>query len=231
MPEPTVEKKVIKLLVFSDIICPWCYIGQREMDRAIEQCSSCPVEFEIEYRPYKLQPSLKEGQTFEKKEWYEARFGKEKTETIHRTITSRGKDVGINFNLFGGVITQTTKAHRLLLKAWKLGGQNTQLPLLHALFKAYFEDGKNMGDSQSLAELAAATGLMSHEEAITFLDSDECQAEVEQMMVEVRKKGVTGVPFVVIDGKWAISGGHNAETYVQIFKKMSNSERPSPPTL
>ena len=66
------------------------------MDRAIEMCSTCPVKFEIEYRPYKLQPSLKEGQEFEKREWYESRFGKEKADVIHRTITTRGEQVGIN---------------------------------------------------------------------------------------------------------------------------------------
>ncbi|KAI0783585.1 thioredoxin-like protein [Abortiporus biennis] len=210
------EPRVIKLLVFSDIICPWCYIGQREMDKAIEQCSDYPLKFEIEYRPYKLQPSLKEDQVISKREWFESRFGKEKTESMNSMVSSRGEQVGINFKLTDGVITQTTKAHRLLLKAWKLGGQDLQLPLLHALFKGYFEQSKNLGDIASLAGVAAEVGVMSHDEAVKFLESDECQAEVEQMMIEVRKKGVTGVPFVVIDGRWAVSGGHSADTYVQV---------------
>lgn len=66
------------------------------MDRAIEMCSSCPVKFEIEYRPYKLQPSLKEGQFIDKQQWFESRFGKEKADMIHRTISARGEQVGIN---------------------------------------------------------------------------------------------------------------------------------------
>ena len=139
--------------------------------------------------------------------------------------------------LFDGVITQTTLAHRLLAKAWHLGGQAKQLPLLEGLFKAYFEEGKNVGDIQVLAEVAASAGLLSEEEvstlvtsvtgrstkllsrslqALEFLKSDEYLTEVEKQMVEVRRKGVTGVPFVVIDGKWAVSGGQSAETYVQV---------------
>ncbi|KAK7690782.1 hypothetical protein QCA50_005882 [Cerrena zonata] len=121
--------------------------------------------------------------------------------------------------MFEGVITQTTLAHRLLTKAWHMG---------EGLFKAYFEDAKNVGDIQVLAEIAASVGLLSEKEAVKFLQSDEYLSEVEKQMVEVRRKGVTGVPFVVIDGKWAVSGGQNAETYVQIFKKIGKSDKPSP---
>ncbi|CAL1716474.1 unnamed protein product [Somion occarium] len=220
--------RVIKLLVFSDISCPWCYIGLQEMDRAIDQCSECPARFEVEYRPYRLNASLKDGQSFPKREWFEQRFGKEKSDTIESIISTRAKEVGLNIKLFDGVVSQTTLAHRLLTKAWKLGGQAKQLPLLTGLFKGYFEDGKNVGDIQTLAEIAASCGVMSEEETIKFLESDELLPEVEQMMLDVRKKGVTGVPFVVIDGKWAVSGGQSAETYVQIFKKIGRSDKPSP---
>lgn len=137
--------------------------------------------------------------------------------------------------MFDGVIAQTTLAHRLLLKAWNLGGQRLQLPLVNTLFKDYFSDGLNVADESILAKAAADHGVMSESEVrpslsfvprrhidrfplqtLEFLRSDECLKEVEQMMIDVRKKGVTGVPFVVIDSKWAVSGGQSAETYVQV---------------
>jgi predicted DsbA family dithiol-disulfide isomerase len=224
MPSP----RVIKLLVISDIICPWCYIGQREMERAIEMCADTPVQVEIEYRPYKLHPSLKDGQFLPRKDWLESRFGKEKVEQMEKMTVARGKQLGLEINYLGGLITQTTLAHRLVLKAWQLGGQKSQQALLTTLFKAYFEKLENIGDTEVLANAAASTGLMSKDEAVRFLESDECFDEVETLMTEARKKGVNGVPFVVIEGKWAVSGGQTAEVYAQIFRKLASCPAPSP---
>ncbi|TCD62122.1 hypothetical protein EIP91_007459 [Steccherinum ochraceum] len=226
--------RVIKLLVFSDIICPWCYIGQKEMDTAIERCRDSPVQFEIEYRPYKLQPSIKDGQTFPKKEFYETRYGAVKAETMATAVEKRSEEIGLDIKMFDGVITQTTLAHRLLLKAWQLGGQRLQLPLLNTLFKQYFSEGLNIADEEVLAKAAADNDVMTEAEALEWFKTDECLGEVEQMMIDVRRKGVTGVPFVVIDNKWAVSGGQSADTYTQIFDKIANhhSDQPaSPPQI
>ncbi|THH02758.1 hypothetical protein EW026_g108 [Hermanssonia centrifuga] len=224
MPPP----RVIKLLVISDIICPWCYIGQREMERAIEMCKDSPIQVEIEYRPYKIYPSLKDGQFLEKRQWYESRFGREKVETMESMAVARAQQLGIQIKYLDGIITQTTLAHRLLLKAWKLGGQAKQQALLTALFKGYFECLINIGDTDALADAAVTAKLMSREEAVKFLESDECLDEVETMMTEARRKGVNGVPFVVIDGKWAVSGGQTAEVYTQIFRKLAQCEISTP---
>lgn len=167
-----------------------------------------------------------------------------------------------------GIITQTTLAHRMLLKAWQIGGQASQQAFLTVLFKGYFENLANIGDTEVLANMAVDAKLMSKEEvslvtillwdapedltnssqAVSFLESAECLDEVERMMNEARKKGVNGVPFVVIDGKWAVSGGQTAEVYAQvrdfddssanrayranllgqILKKLANSEPTTP---
>ncbi|EKM58227.1 uncharacterized protein PHACADRAFT_252397 [Phanerochaete carnosa HHB-10118-sp] len=224
MPVP----RVIKLLVISDIICPWCYIGQREMERAIEMCSDLPIQVEVEYRPYRIYPSLKDGQFLDRCEWFESRFGKDKKEQMERMIMQRAHELGMNIKCMDGIITQTTLAHRLLLKAWKIGGQTTQQAVLTAIFRGYFEDQANIGDTNVLADMAVATNLMTKEEAVEFLESAECLDEVERMMNEARKKGVNGVPFVVIDGKWAVSGGQTSEVYSQIFKKLANCEPTTP---
>ncbi|GJE94769.1 thioredoxin-like protein [Phanerochaete sordida] len=220
--------RVIKLLVISDIICPWCYIGQREMERAVEMCRDLPIDVEIEYRPYRIYPSLKDGQFMEKRPWYEERFGKDKTQEMERVALQRADELGLNIKYMDGIITQTTLAHRMLLKAWQLGGQASQQAFLTVLFKGYFENLANIGDTEVLADMAVDAKLMTKEEAVSFLESTECLDEVERMMNEARKKGVNGVPFVVIDGKWAVSGGQTAEVYAQILKKLANSEPTTP---
>ncbi|KAH9949961.1 thioredoxin-like protein [Amylocystis lapponica] len=221
------EQRVVSLVVISDMICPWCYIGHTELANAIEAVSDLPLTIKVEYRPFKLQPSLKDDQVHVKREWYLQRFGKEKSAAIEQMVTARAKQLGININ-YEGTITQTTRAHRVSLKAWKLGGQPFQEAFINALHKAYFEQGRALGDFEVLGEIAEATGVMSKEETVKFLESDDCLEEVEAMSAEARKKGVTGVPFVIIDGRWAVIGGQTAEVYTQIFRKLAQTEKAAP---
>ncbi|KIP05038.1 hypothetical protein PHLGIDRAFT_92714 [Phlebiopsis gigantea 11061_1 CR5-6] len=220
--------KVIKLTVISDIICPWCYIGQRELDNALKMCSDLPVQVEIEYRPYRIYPSLSDGQFLEKLQWYESKFGSEKIKTMETMILPRARELGIDLKFTDGIITQTTLAHRLMLKAWKMGGQSTQQALLAALFKGYFEASANIGDTDVLADMAVIAKMMTKEEAVSFLESDELLDEVETMINESKKKGINGVPFIVINGKWAVSGGQTAEIFTQIFTKLANHDPTTP---
>ncbi|CCM04242.1 uncharacterized protein FIBRA_06409 [Fibroporia radiculosa] len=217
----------VSLVVIGDIICPWCYIGEKEMERAIEAVSDLPLTIKVEHRPYQLQPSLPDDEALVKRDWYLNRFGKDKFAMFEQMVTTRGAQLGLNIN-YGGTITQTTRAHRLSLKALKLGGQEMQESYLNAIHKAYFEQGKNIGDNDTLAELAQESSVMTREEALQFLQSDECREEVINMMAEARKKGVTGVPFTIIDGRWAVIGGQTADVYIQIFKKLAQTEKVTP---
>ncbi|PCH42504.1 thioredoxin-like protein [Wolfiporia cocos MD-104 SS10] len=220
-------QRTVSLVVIGDIICPWCYIGEKEMERALEAVKDLPITIKVEHRPYQLQPSLPEDQALVKREWYLNRFGKEKFASIEQMVTTRGSQLGLNIN-YNGTITQSTRAHRLSLKALKLGGQHMQETYLNNIHRAYFEEGKNIGDVQLLAELAQQSGIMSKDEAVKFLESDECREEVINMMAEARKKGVTGVPFTIVDGRWAVIGGQTADVYIQIFKKLAQTEKAYP---
>ncbi len=141
---------------------------------------------------------------------------------------------------FSGCITQTIRAHRLSRKAYLLGGQELQEKFLDVIFRAYFTEGQNIGDFNVLGDLAEEAGMMSKDkvrvqeplnvgkniidmsvsrhisQAIEFLTSNECQEEVESMAAEARKKVVTGVPFTIINGRWAVSGGQTSEVYGQV---------------
>ena len=94
-PTPPVLTSLARFAHCLPQICPWCYIGQREMERAIEMCKDVPVSIEIEYRPYRIYPSLKDGQFLDKREWYESRFGKEKVETMEKMAVQRAEQLGI----------------------------------------------------------------------------------------------------------------------------------------
>jgi len=135
---------------------------------------------------------------------------------------------------FKGVMSQTTRAHRLCQKAYKMGGQKLQVPILCAVFKAHMEDGLDIANIGVLADLAESVGLMAREEvrhfwceftwvlklhqAVKFLESDELEKEVNDMCSAARSKGITGVPMTIIDGKWAVSGGQSSEVFIQVRK-------------
>ena len=119
-----------------------------------------------------------------------------------------------------GIMSPTTKAHRLVLKAGRLGGQKLQTPLITAIFAASMEEGKDIADSEVLADLASECGVLSREETLSFINSDELKKEVEEMSAAARAKGITGVPIIIIDGKWAVSGGQSSEVYVQVGRSL-----------
>ncbi|TBU32638.1 thioredoxin-like protein [Dichomitus squalens] len=212
---------VVQLVVISDIVCPWCYIGLAELQKAIkETASELQITIKVEHRPFLLHPSMEEDKVLDKAEWYLEKFGADKLEHVKSMVQGRAKEVGIEIN-FQGVMTQTIRAHRLSRKAYVLGGQELQEKFLDRIFKAYFSEGKDISDLNILGDLAEEAGITSKSEAIEFLTSDEYQEEVETMAAEARKKGVTGVPFTVINGRWAVSGGQTSEVFGQIFRKLA----------
>jgi hypothetical protein len=125
-------------------------------------------------------------------------------------------------------MSPTTKAHRLVLKAGRLGGQKLQTPLISAIFAASMEEGKDIADSEVLADLASECGVLSREETTAFIDSDELKKEVEEMSAAARAKGITGVPIIIIDGKWAVSGGQSSDVYVQVGRSVSTPSAVEP---
>ncbi|TDL20859.1 thioredoxin-like protein [Rickenella mellea] len=220
-----VPPRTVKLDIISDFLCPWCYVGHVELERALTmaRAANLPATFEMQYHPFCLNPSLKCDEAVEKDEYFKNKLGAERWEAKKKLMDARAATDGIKFT-FGGVIRQTTLAHRLLLKAWRVGGMKLQIPLLKELFRAFFEEEKDIGDIETLATYADVVGVLSKEEAVTFLESKELEAEVLKMCADAAKKGITGVPFVVIDGKWAVSGGQSADVYFKIFEKLSKHE-------
>ncbi|EIN03776.1 thioredoxin-like protein [Punctularia strigosozonata HHB-11173 SS5] len=219
--------RTIKFTVFSDWLCPWCYINQRELEIAIERCADLPLQFEIEYRPFRLNDALSDDLPVNKTKLMSVKYGADKWAAMQKVLAQRGAQLGITFSPEPKMM-QTTRAHRLMLKAWQLGGMQLQQAFAKKLFKALFEDGQLAGDAEVLSDIAEQAGVMTKDSALDFLETDECQPEVEALIADARRKGVSGVPFNVIDGKWVISGGQTADVFVQIFNKLAHCEHYAP---
>jgi predicted DsbA family dithiol-disulfide isomerase len=215
------SKRLVKLIVISDFSCPWCFIGHRDLQTAIAQSANLPVIFDVEYRPFLLHPNLPD-EPGTKDEFVKKKIGRERWESCKRMAVERGEAVGINFS-FAGPASKTLNAHRLVSKAYEIAGSAVQSTLLTLLFRAYCEDDLDINDYQVLADAAEEAGMMSKVKALSFLESDECLEKVNKQVAEARERGVTGVPFTIIDGKWAVSGSQSVPTFVKIFNKLSET--------
>jgi len=219
----------IKITVINDLVCPFCYIGHKELLSAVAQCAGLPVTFEIEYRPFRI-TTVPEGSSVDKKTYYLNKLGLEKYESVGKVIQEWGDRLGLNLNLQDGVISSTIRAHRLTMKAYRLGGQLYQLPLLSAIFKAYTSEAKDIGSLDVLSDIAESAGVMSKQEAIEFLKGDELKEEVLKTAENAKLNGIKGVPITIIEGKWMLSGGQKAEVFVQIFEKLASTAPGSAPS-
>jgi len=219
--------RLVKLNVINDLICPNCAIGQHELLSAITYCKEdlkLPLDFQIEFLPFRLINTTVLPQDYEPKiektAFFANKFGEERFAQLQESISKWAVEKGVPLT-FRGVVSQSTRAHRLSRKAFRLGGMEMQLPFLNAIFRAHLQESKDVADINVLSDVAAEVGMMTKAEAIAFLQSDELEAEVNGMCDEARTKGITGVPLTVIDGKWALSGGQSSDVFVQIFKKLA----------
>lgn len=198
----------LRIDVFSDLGCPWCLIGERRLDQALERRADLEVEWR--WRPFLLQPDLpKHGMPF--RPFIEAKFGShEKVQAMFDHITSVGAGDGLAFD-FDRIANapNTIDAHRLVLWAER---QERQREMARALFRAYFAEGRDLTDPETLAQVAGEAGLDA-EAARSLLRSSEGSAEVEASVAEAMRLGITGVPFYVFAGKWALSGAQPAEVF------------------
>lgn len=211
----------VRIDVFSDLSCPWCYIGERRLDRAL--LLRPDVEADWHWRPFLLQPDLPEqGMPWDI--FVESKFGgMERARPMFERVTAVGASEGLTFD-FGRMTNapNTIDAHRLILWA---EGQELQQEMARLLFRAYFTEGRDLTDRETLVAAARAAGL-DVEAARTWLASSEGRAEVTASVEEARRLGITGVPFYVLERKWAISGAQPLEVFEDAIAKVVD-EMPS----
>jgi predicted DsbA family dithiol-disulfide isomerase len=210
------NKTKIKIEVVSDVVCPWCYIGKRRLEKAID-LSKDTFDFEIEFLPFELNPAMpKEGRN--QKEYLSAKFGgNAQYEKITSNTTKVAAEEGLTFDFSKQQVSPNTRdAHRII---WWAKGEGKQVEVKEAFLKAYFEDGVDLSKTENLLNVATQVGL-DRAKVEKVLNSAEGLAEVitaEKLSVE---RGVSGVPFYIIDGKYGISGAQSSDTFIQAFKEI-----------
>jgi len=204
--------------VVSDVMCPWCYIGKRRLEAALDEVRS-EMDVEVRWRPYQLDPTLpKVGK--DRQQYLEDKFGGAAgAEQAYAAIRAAGVDEKIPFAFDKiEVSANTLDAHRLIRWAGSLG-LTTQQQVVDLLFKAYFEDGKNIGDDAVLKDIAEQAGLeMPVVERLLAGDADRdtVTAEIDQ----ARQMGVTGVPCFIIDMQYAVVGAQSGEALADAMRKV-----------
>ncbi|MBB4637249.1 DsbA family oxidoreductase [Longimicrobium terrae] len=209
----------MKIEVWSDVACPWCWIGETRLLRALEQRPE--VQAEIVWRPFQLQPDLPaEGTPWD--ELVRTKFGgPERARAMFGHVASAGAEDGIPFEFDRiTVASNTGAAHRLILLAQREG---VGLAMAEALFRAHFTEGRNVGDTDVLADVAASVGL-DREQVAAFLAGGELADEVQRSQAEAAGNGISGVPFFVLEGKYAFSGAQPVETFVSVLDQVVQLE-------
>lgn len=212
----------MRVEIFSDLVCPWCFIGKRRFERAVEalRADGLGLDLEVVVRPFQLDPTAPVDSAVPVREAYAKKFGgPDKAEAILRHVTSVAEADGITFNMDLAVRANTLHAHRILLFVEETLGASTQMELNEAIMNAYFRDGLNIADVEVLSECAASVGVDRDATREVFM-SDRYLAEVEEWLATAADNGITAVPTFIVDDRWSIPGAQDTEMFERVLRRM-----------
>ena len=198
--------------IYSDVVCPWCYIGKRRFERAISQLQS--VRTDVTWRPFELNPAMA-SEGMDRTAYLEAKFGSLDTfQRLEEQVTAAGRSEGISF-AFEKIrkTPNTLLAHRLI---WFAGRQGRQDAIVNALFRGYFEQGADIGSLAVLTALAESAGL----DAARFLRTDEGAEKVKAEEAAGHRLGIRAVPYFVLNNRYGISGAQPLDVFVGAIEKI-----------
>jgi predicted DsbA family dithiol-disulfide isomerase len=205
--------------IVSDVVCPWCYLGKARLEFAIAEVQD-EIGVDINWRPYRLNPDHPPEGVDHQSDLARKLGGKDAVDRAHAMLQKLGEDVGIRYNFEAIKIgPNTLDAHRML--HWAMTeGREVQDKVATALFKANFEEGRNVGDPAVLADIAEQSGLdrkVIENLLATDADKDTVLSEIDA----AQKMGVTGVPFFIIDGQYAVSGAQTPDVFVNALREIA----------
>ncbi|MBB4064798.1 DsbA family oxidoreductase [Gellertiella hungarica] len=213
----------ITIDIVSDVVCPWCYLGKARLDLAIAEVQDT-VGVEINWRPYQLNPDYPPEGVDQKKALAAKLGGQENVDRAHGMLTQFGKEVGINFNFDAITIgPNTMDAHRLLLWAHS-EGREMQNRVVDLLFKANFEEGRNVGDHAVLLDIAEKAGL-NRTVIERLLQSDADRDVIRSEISAAQQMGVSGVPFMIFDQQYAISGAQTPDVLAGALRDIARMKK------
>ena len=206
----------IKIDIWSDIACPWCYIGKRRLETALKGFHGNPVE--VEYHSYQLNPTAPVDYPGTHDEYLTGHLGAsmEQVKGMNQQITGLAKAEGLDYHLNDIKVTNTEKAHELIHFA---ATQGKGPEMKERLLRAYFTEARHVGRIEELADLAADIGL-DRAAAEQALQSGAFAKAVDEDKEQAQAYGIRGVPFFVIDGKYAVSGAQESDTFLQALRKV-----------
>lgn len=208
---------VIKIDVVSDVVCPWCYIGKRRLENALKSLPNS-IEVEIEYHPFELNPNAPEN-GINLREHLIDKFGSE-DHYYHQLdrVGNVAKQEGLIYNLLNQPISPNTrKIHALIAGAKEHG---IQKEMTEAFFKAYFTDGLNLTEDETILKIAVSVGMTS-EIAEAIIHDPKRMNEIEKAEKKFNSMGVTGVPFFILNGKYGISGAQTSDVFIKALTDVS----------
>jgi predicted DsbA family dithiol-disulfide isomerase len=210
----------IKVDIWSDVACPWCYIGKRKLENAIStftaEGSQTPIQ--VEYHSFLLNPDMPVDYEGSQTDYLADHKGMPRDQVISMTerLVGIAASVGLKYDMEHMHMTNTVLAHQLLQYAKT---QGKQVEMKERIMSAHFVEALHVGRADVLAQLAAEVGL-DRAEVMRVLESGEYLPAFEADIEQARAYGISGVPFFVIDGKYGISGAQNPETFVGAFNKV-----------
>lgn len=215
----------MKIEVWSDFACPFCYIGKRRLEEALEKFPH-QDQVEVVFKSFELDPHASRDTDLSIHEIIAKKYGMsvEQAKNMNEGIVQQAAAVGLDFQFDTMIRTNTFNAHRLA-KLAEVKGKDAEMT--ERLLKAYFTESKHIGDHDTLTELAVEAGLERNEvEAV--LKGNDYEAAVRVEEAEARQIGVQGVPFFVLNGKYAISGAQPSEVFAGALQKVWEEENEKP---
>jgi predicted DsbA family dithiol-disulfide isomerase len=207
----------MKIEIWSDIMCPFCYIGKRQLETALAEFPN--GDFEIEWKSFQLDPTIMPQSGKDVYTFLAERKGisVEQSVEMHKGVTERAKSVGLDYHFDKAIISNSLTSHRIiqLAKTKKLGDEMEEI-----FFKAYFTEGRDLNDAETLIELAVKAGLDSNEVQEVINNETLFLKDFKADISEAQEIGVQGVPFFVFDRKYAVSGAQPVEAFVNTIKEV-----------
>jgi predicted DsbA family dithiol-disulfide isomerase len=221
---PSLKQHNMKIEIWSDVVCPFCYIGKRRLEKALEGFAA-KEKVTLEWKSFQLDPELDNSEGLS----VHAYLGKRKGGTtadgkrMNDAMAAMAKEVGLHYDFDNAIINNTLSAHRLLHFAKEKGLQNE---LKERIFKAYYTEGKDVADYDTLVQLATGVGLPA-DEAGKVLEENSYAGDVRQDQHQAYQIGVQGVPFFVFNNKYAVSGAQSSDVFAQVLEKVWEEEQPT----
>ena len=214
----------MRLEIFSDVVCPWCYIGKRRFDRAAANLITAGfnLNLEVNYRPFQLDPTAPLDAPTPVRDVYAKKFGTtERADEILSHVTTIAATEGINFRMDIAIRANTSRAHRLIALAQTTELDHTKLK--ESLMIAYFCEGRDISDIDTLMDIASTFGLDKVQVSEMF-NSKLGDQQLDADLLRATELGVTAVPTYVFNEQWSVPGAQDTETFERVLKKLSQQE-------